>query len=339
MQKNQIKLINVDNTASYVNRNNVIKRRNETFAEAEQRMKTKNIEVGILGPGEIAGMCECIFNMPSYMQTIKCTESCDVYFIYKRSYDRLIAKRNPMCIKKMRENVYMKLRARNARLKSVTPVDLFRSIQYRIELMKRKDNVYSSTYHQYQNYNSFNEPQTDSPNENEHLNDVGLGPSNQMGDSSKFRSMPRGPIVQLDSKSRTAAYFRLKNILNARKKRQAESEQKLVALNAINSNNLNESFDKKQSGKDGLVNFIHLESADGVLVSERDGTNKNTPFQEVVNLNGDSARLDDDNTANLALENLEDRIKKWHLDFGCKKVSVTKLNRIDLNVGQLFIQK
>lgn len=62
------------------------------------------------------------------MQSTRCLESCDVFYIYKRSYERLIAKRNPSCIVKMKAHVLAKLAARNARL----PIEFFRSIEYTI---------------------------------------------------------------------------------------------------------------------------------------------------------------------------------------------------------------
>ncbi|RNA18663.1 cAMP-dependent kinase regulatory subunit [Brachionus plicatilis] len=115
-----------------------IKRRNQTFAEAEWQLKSKNFEIGIIGAGEISGLCEIIFDMPTYMQSTKCLEDCDVYYIYRRSYERLIAKRNAFCINKMKEYVYLKLSARNMRLKNLYPIDLYRSIQYMIELSYQK---------------------------------------------------------------------------------------------------------------------------------------------------------------------------------------------------------
>jgi hypothetical protein len=118
------------------NNSQVMKRRAETFAEAEQRLKTKQIEIGIIGSGEIAGLTEILFDLPSYMQSVKCLEDCDVYSIDKRSFDRLIAKRNPACVTKMKEFVYMKLMARNNRL--VVPIDLYRSIQFNIEMAKSR---------------------------------------------------------------------------------------------------------------------------------------------------------------------------------------------------------
>ena len=118
--------------------NKLIKRRSETFAEAEHRLKARNIEVGILGAGEIAGMCEILCDMATYMQSTRCMEECDVFYIYKRSYERLIAKRNPTCIAKMREHAQIKLEARNKRLKLHMPVELYRSLEYKLELTKRK---------------------------------------------------------------------------------------------------------------------------------------------------------------------------------------------------------
>lgn len=79
-----------------------IKRRSETFAEAEMRRKSSQIELGILGAGEICGMCEIMLDMPTYMQSTRCLESCDVFYIFRRSYERLIAKRNPHCISKIK---------------------------------------------------------------------------------------------------------------------------------------------------------------------------------------------------------------------------------------------
>ena len=44
-----------------------------------------------------------------------------------------------------------------------------------------------------------------------------------------------------------------------------------------------------------------------------------------------------ENLNHQALEVLENRIKKWHLDLGCKEASITKLNRIDINVSNNFL--
>ena len=174
-----------NSSKSYRN-SQVIKRRNETFAEAEQRLKIKNIEIGIIGPGEITGLSEIIFDLPNYMQSIRCIEDCDVFFIYKRSYDRLISKRNPICINKMKDYVYMKLLSRNNRLSSKVTVDLYRSLQYRIELSMKKRS---------------------------------LIPIRQKSTNSSENQI-KGPIIQLDTKPKLAAY----NRLNKRKKSNRHEE-------------------------------------------------------------------------------------------------------------------
>lgn len=153
----------------------IIKRRNETFAEAEQRLKTKKIEVGILGAGEIAGLSEIIFELPTHMESTRCIEDCDVFYIYKRSYERLIAKRNPLCINKMKDYIFMKLMSRNSRLKHTIPVDLYRSLLYSIELSRKKRSI----------------------------NLVKVKAVNPLD------IPPKGPIIKLDTKPKLAAYNRM----------------------------------------------------------------------------------------------------------------------------------
>ena len=119
-----------------------LKRRTETFAEAEQRLKSQHVELGILGAGELTGMCEILFGMQSYMQSTRCLENCDCFYILRSSFERLIMKRNPKCAQRIRELLLVKLRLKNARLLSSNTsnapsksIDLFRSLQYKLELM------------------------------------------------------------------------------------------------------------------------------------------------------------------------------------------------------------
>ncbi len=268
----------------------VIKRRNETFAEAEQRMKIKNIEIGILGPNEIIGMSEIIFEYSTYMQSVKCLEDCDVYFIFKRSYDRLIAKRNPSCINKMKENVYAKLVDRNNRLKISQSIDLYRSLQYKIELGKKRKSSIQITTESKQTVT---------------------------GDVSKALLLLKGPRIQLDVRSKTAAYERIKrqhSIKATNKKTSIQNEEAKTVYftsEAINSELSVVDHISKSSHTDDFNNFVDF---------KQDQLTSNSKFTETENSN------------NEALEDLEQRIKRWHMDFGCKKVSVTKLNRIDIDV-------
>lgn len=202
-----------------------IKRRSETFAEAEQRRKSRQIELGILGAGEISGMCELVFNMPTYMQSTRCIESCDVYYIFRRSYERLIAKRNPHCISeienlniqfnietcsfvnkdKMKSNVMLKLSARNSRI----PIDLFRSLEYTIRLQQK---------------------QSQSPSKQPMSSSATTTSSSSIASPRGFVPPRRGPIINIDSHT----YMRPKSRLLIRaRQQQLKEEQEKSKLTAI----------------------------------------------------------------------------------------------------------
>jgi hypothetical protein len=297
-----------------------IKRRMETFAEAEQRLKDKNVEVGILGSGEIVGMCELIFDMPTYMQSTKCLEDCDVYYIYKRSYERLIAKRNPTCINKMKEHVYMKLIARNNRLKNSVPVDLYRSIEYKIELSQKRKPA--------------NEIQNATP--------VGGG---------AFPS--RGPIIFLDLKPKSAAYNRLKKQNEANRKIRAASQlanEEATINNNFLAKEISQSTNTKNDLPSNLINTTLLPavgapSGDSISASTfsnelreelqkaaEQKRNNNLDEQILHAINNNNSGGNNEGASKTELDALEDRIKQWHLDLGAKKIYFTKLNRIDTNV-------
>lgn len=117
------------------------------------------------------------------MQSIRCLEDCDVFYIYKRSYDRLISKRNPVCVNRMKEHVYIKLMSRNNRLMNKIPIDLYRSLQYRIELGRQKRSMIPIK------------------KRSSNLSDMAI----------------KGPIIQFDTKPKLAEYNRLtrrKKLLN-----------------------------------------------------------------------------------------------------------------------------
>jgi hypothetical protein len=286
---------------------NKIKRRSETFAEAELRLKTRNIEVGILGPGEISGMCEIIFDMPTYMQSTKCIEECDVFYIFKRSYDRLISKRNPSCINKMKETVQMKLEARNRRLKISTPIQLYRSLQYKLELTRKR------------------QQQKETPEiENTH----------QTSYNTSF-SLPRGPIIQLDLRPKSAAYF---NML--KKSDKLNKSPTIDEVFNIRNNDLNSQKSKRNEEIENFVETIEnlndLNFADkyhqhSELQKRNAYSNKSFHYQQ--HQTNKLKFNDQDRTNNQAMEQLENRIKRWHLDFGGNKACVAKFNRIDINVS------
>lgn len=253
-------------------------------------MKIKNIEIGILGPNEIIGMSEILFDYSTYMQSVKCLEDCDVYFIFKRSYERLIAKRNPGCINKMKENVYAKLVDRNNRLKTTQPIELYRSLQYKIELSKKRKSCIQIATELKQTVTV---------------------------DATKALLIQRGPLIQLDVRSKTAAYERIKkqhSIRAANKKTSTQNDEiKTVEF-------IGEITHSELAAVDHASKSSHTEDFNNYDDSKQDQMSSNSKLTEAENSNEQ------------ALEDLEQRIKRWHMDFGCKKVNVTKLNRIDIEV-------
>ncbi len=271
--KNHREFNRIDNR-SVIKNSQAMVRRSFTFAEAEQRRKLKNIEVGIIGPGEISGLCEIIMDMPTYMQSTKCMEDCDVFFIYKRSYDRLISKRNQSCVNKMMEYVYLKLQTRNNRLKLTNPIPFYRSIAYRLELLLhgRKKSLGS-------------------------INNIQI---NKTGGNNGLKLPPRGPIIQKDTRSKIVAKPKRRLNLNSTPNYSYGSRGEVI----------DESFNSAIS-------------CDG---DEQSGNKKD-------NKNSDNNKLFDyEFTSDQALNDLEERIKQWHYQNGCKNPLLETFHRIDVDV-------
>ena len=321
------------------NPNCLLKRRNETFAEAEKRLKVKNIEVGILGPGEITGMCEILFEMPSYMQSTKCVEDCDVFFLSKKYYERLISKRNPTCINKMKQNVLLKLATRNSRLNSSNRVDLFRSLQYRLEQSKVGVSLLSN--HQLlagvgssidTTANFYHNEFILKSHATEHFfgttmssAGAGIGGSEALY---KLRLKPRGHFIQLDLRTKSDAYVRFKNALKMTSRRQVAG----VGGRRMQEDALSNIDDK--------MNMTFSEYQDSDLHTARDhrAGHRGEHGKGKANRKG----VDSDDLYNdMALADLEDRIKNWHLNFGSSKVYVARLNRVDATVSifSIYINK
>jgi hypothetical protein len=254
-----------------------IVRRSFTFAEAEQRRKIKNVEVGILGPGEISGLCEIIMDMPTYMQSTKCMEDCDVFFIYKRSYERLIAKRNPTCVNKMMEYVFLKLQARNKRLRLTNPIVFYRSLEYRLEIL---------IHGRKKNFNLLNG--------STNINSVALN---------GLKLPPRGPIIQMDS--RPKAKIKAKKRLN-------------MNVSQLTNHSVNIKVDMDES-----LNSTNSYEGDNTAEQQQTTSKEKKNCEKL---------FDHEFTSDQALNDLEDRIKQWHLQNGCKNPLLEAFHRIDAEV-------
>ena len=50
-----------------------------------------------------------VLGLPSYSQTIICTEAASIFHLDQRNYDRLVEKKNPQTVDLMRDIVHTKL--------------------------------------------------------------------------------------------------------------------------------------------------------------------------------------------------------------------------------------
>ena len=66
-----------------------IKRRHMTFAQAEQDRAQRISQLALLGAGDIVGL-ECyICDLPTHINSARCTAPCDLFYILKHNFLRL----------------------------------------------------------------------------------------------------------------------------------------------------------------------------------------------------------------------------------------------------------
>jgi hypothetical protein len=280
----------------------------------------KRVEIGIVGAGEIAGLCELLLDMPTCMQTTKCLEDCQIFYILKSSYERLILRRNPATVDKMKDYVHMKLKARNARLSSVQPIDLFRSIQYSIELADRSRRGAVSE-----------------------LASGGKGVESDLP--------TKGAVIQMDvaTRPKSAAHFLARS---AHKKQTSRSHSLSVGKKAENVKSANQSGLKQHSPAESepldneAQNVEIIEEVDQVDdVREPAGLRTNASYclgairSGGGGLSAALARLEQQQLElNNENEHLENRIKCWHRELGHNKVFVAPLKDAEVRKPASFNQ-
>lgn len=66
-----------------------IKRRHMTFAQAEQDRAQRILQLALLGTGDIIGL-ECyVCDLPTHINSARCTAPCDLFYILKHNFIRL----------------------------------------------------------------------------------------------------------------------------------------------------------------------------------------------------------------------------------------------------------
>ncbi|XP_041367196.1 uncharacterized protein LOC121381874 isoform X2 [Gigantopelta aegis] len=101
------------------------------------------IELCLLGAVEIIGDLELMLGLPTYAETIICTQEAEIFFLGLKNYDRLIEKRNPLTIDIMRNILHTKLTLHFQRL-SEDKLPLFRFFLYTLDEKERTNKMRDS---------------------------------------------------------------------------------------------------------------------------------------------------------------------------------------------------
>ncbi|CAH1788853.1 unnamed protein product [Owenia fusiformis] len=101
-----------DVTKTPVKQDQVLVRRRDGYAAAENRIHHKTIGLCFVEEGETLGDLELIMNLGSYYSTIICTAQTEVYLLNIKNFDRLVSKRNPLTLDIVKEHVITKLKGR-----------------------------------------------------------------------------------------------------------------------------------------------------------------------------------------------------------------------------------
>jgi hypothetical protein len=208
----------------------------------------------------------------------------------------------------MKDHVYLKLKARNDRLNSLMPIELFRSIQYHIELAEK------------------NAPRV----------------VNELTGKVENEYPTRGPILSMDvtlrpksavvfSKNHRKQHASKTSPMSKRHELKSSAVTEILPQNSANKNaNEITGYSDETLPQEKNVEIVeeedHLEEAKespkfnsnfSCMVSARDGEPEDT---QPNNENGSRN------------ENLENRLKNWHRELGVNKVFVTRLRDAEVRI-------
>ncbi|CAF1332490.1 unnamed protein product [Adineta steineri] len=106
-----------------------IKRRSMTFAEAERERAYRTIQVALLNAGDMIGLESYVCDLPTYMNSARCTGPCDLFYILKHNFVRLQKRNGTQGIsERLREIVLLSLQAYPLRILNLP---LFKSLKKR----------------------------------------------------------------------------------------------------------------------------------------------------------------------------------------------------------------
>ncbi|KAK3750402.1 hypothetical protein QZH41_005563 [Actinostola sp. cb2023] len=89
------------------------------YVAEERRQQARTIHVAVIGENDIIGGLEMILDLPAYSTSVECLESMECYELDKPSFHRLIVKRNPETLEKIRRVAIARMKFRARRLEHV----------------------------------------------------------------------------------------------------------------------------------------------------------------------------------------------------------------------------
>jgi len=89
------------------------------FVAEEKRQRLQNIPLAIIGQNDIIGDLEMVLDLSAYTTSVECMESLECYELDKPNFNRLIVKRNPETLEKIKFVAIAKLKYREERLRHV----------------------------------------------------------------------------------------------------------------------------------------------------------------------------------------------------------------------------
>jgi hypothetical protein len=109
------------NTASFA-----IKRRYMTFAEAENERTYRTKHVALLNMGDMFGLESYACDLPTYMNSARCTAPCDLFYMLKHNFVRIQKRHGTLGLnERLRDTVLLSFRAYPSR---IIQLPLFQSL-------------------------------------------------------------------------------------------------------------------------------------------------------------------------------------------------------------------
>ncbi|XP_063399051.1 uncharacterized protein LOC134683669 [Mytilus trossulus] len=105
------------------------------------KQSNRNIELCLICSQEIIGDMEVAMELDTYSYTVTCIQETEMYVLDQKNYERLIEKRHPQTIEKIKNSVQEKYSLTLSWIKDKKEIPLFRYLIYKIQKKERKQKI------------------------------------------------------------------------------------------------------------------------------------------------------------------------------------------------------